>query len=419
MALRDLYAAVWEKADGPAWAARHGMTSAAYQQTFDQFMQQGFRLRGVTGCGVNGRDFYTAVWDKTGGPAWAARHGMSSAAYQQAFDGFMHEGYRLRCVSGYAVNNQDFYAAIWDKADGPAWGARHGMDSAAYQQAFDQFTRQGFRPRWVSTYALNGRDLYAAIWEKSAGPAWEAHHGMTEDAFQAKSVGLAGLGFRLRCVSACPVGEGDLYAAVWEKTTGPVPVAHHAMTSDTYQVLFDQLVGQGFRPSVVSSYTGNQPVDAVLRFTMERQQQGNWCWAATSVSVAKFYDPSSTWTQCAMANGQLSRNDCCGGGASGACNVYGFLDGSLQRAGHLDHVTGGTTSYGIVHEQMLAGRPLGIRVAWAGGGAHFVAATGIEEGEMVVVSDCGSGTTSVVAYDTLSAAYNGSGTWTDSYFTKP
>jgi hypothetical protein len=57
-------------------------------------------------------------------------------------------------------------------------------------------------------------------------------------------------------------------------------------------------------------------------------------------------------------------------------------------------------------------------VAWSGGGAHFIAATGVEEGDLVFVSDCGSGTRSVVAYNTLVTAYHGSGTWTHSYFTK-
>lgn len=419
MALQDLYAAVWERTGGPAWAARHGMTSAAYQKAFDEFTRQGYRLRTVSGCGLNGSDFYAAEWEKADGPPWAARHGMTSADYQRAFDQFMQQGYRLRCVSGYAVGGRDLYAALWEKTGGPAWGARHGMDSAAYQKAFDEFTRRGFRPRWVSTYALGGRDLYAAVWEQSPGPAWEARHGMTEAAFQAKSVSLAQQGYRLRCVCACSPAGRDLYAAIWEKAAGPVAVAHHGMTSDTYQLLFDQLTGQGFRPSLVSTYAGSQPVDAVLRFTMQRQQQSNWCWAATSVSIARYYDPNSTWTQCAMANGQLDRSDCCGAGASGPCNVYGFLDGSLKRAGHLDHMEGGTVPYDGVRGQMLARRPLGIRVAWSGGGAHFVAATGVEEGDLVVVSDCGSGTTSVVAYDTLRTAYNGSGTWTHSYYTKP
>src|SRR6185437_3941217 len=55
------------------------------------------------------------------------------------------------------------------------------------------------------------------------------------------------------------------------------------------------------------------------------QQESNWCWAATADGVAHFYDSSSTWTQCAIANSELGRTDCCGTGASGPCNVYGFL----------------------------------------------------------------------------------------------
>ena len=418
MALQDLYAAVWDKSGGPAWQARHHLSSAEYQATFDQLAQEGYRLRIVSGCGVNGSDLYAAEWEQTGGPAWQARHRMTAAEYQATFDQLAQQGYRLRCVSGYVVGGQDLYAALWEQAGGPAWQARHRMTATEYQATFDQLAHQGYRLRWVSTYALANQDLYAAIWEQSGGPAWEAHHRMSEADFQAKSVALAQAGMRLVCVGACSTGGPDLYAALWEQTSGPLPVAHHGMTSDTYQTLFNQLVGLGFRLTLVSGYAATQPVDAVLRFTMQQQQQSNWCWAATSVSIAKFYDPATTWTQCAMANGQLSRTDCCGAGASGPCNVYGYLDGSLQRCGHLDHWASGTVPYAGVSGEMQAGRPLGIRVAWSGGGAHFIAATGVEEGGMVVVSDCGSGSTSVVAYTTLQTAYNGSGTWTDSYYTK-
>ena len=58
MPLQDLYAAVWEKTGGPAWAARHGMSAVAYQQAFDQFAKQGYRLRNVSGCGLSGHDLY-------------------------------------------------------------------------------------------------------------------------------------------------------------------------------------------------------------------------------------------------------------------------------------------------------------------------------------------------------------------------
>src|SRR5204863_1759343 len=80
-----------------------------------------------------------------------------------------------------------------------------------------------------------------------------------------------------------------------------------------------------------------------LDFSMQHQQQTNWCWAAVSTSVALFFNPSSGWTQCAVANGELNRNDCCGAGASGPCNVYGYLDTALTRVGHLDHKATGTS----------------------------------------------------------------------------
>ena len=47
--------------------------------------------------------------------AWQARHNMTAAAYQQNFDNFAKQGYRLTDVSGYAVNNQPYFAAIWEQ----------------------------------------------------------------------------------------------------------------------------------------------------------------------------------------------------------------------------------------------------------------------------------------------------------------
>jgi peptidoglycan hydrolase-like protein with peptidoglycan-binding domain len=158
--------------------------------------------------------------------------------------------------------------------------------------------------------------------------------------------------------------------------------------------------------------------DFVLKFTMQQQEQSNWCWAAVSASVSLFYDPGSSWTQCGVANAQLSRTDCCGAGASGACNVYGFLDQGLAEIGHFDHLQNGTTTFQALQSEIIASRPLGIRIAWQGGGAHFVAAIGAEGDDLVLVGDPGSGTNSLVDYTTLQTNYNGSGSWTHSYFTK-
>src|SRR5262245_35787098 len=69
--------------------------------------------------------------------------------------------------------------------------------------------------------------------------------------------------------------------------------------------------------------------------TVEHQQQTNWCWAAVSNSVSRYYDPSSTWSQCTIANAELGHSSCCTNGGSAACNQPWFLDRALTRVGCL------------------------------------------------------------------------------------
>lgn len=414
---RDLFVASWDKGPAVQWVARHGLSNADYQHAFDDFTRQGYRLRSISGYDSGGTDRYAAIWDKRGGPAWQARHNLSNADYQSTFTSLANQGYRLRCVSGYAVGGQDRYAAFWEQAGGPAWAAKHGLNSADYQRAFDDFRNQGYRLRWVSVYAVGGQDRYAALWDKGTGGAWIAHHHQSEAQFRAASTALAAQGYDLVCASACAVGNQDIYCGLWEQAA-VASIAHHGMTAGTYQLKFEQLSAQGYQPRFVAGYAGVDAVDAVLRFSMQKQTQANWCWAATGASVAKYYDANSSWTQCLIANGQIGRTDCCGVGASTDCNIYGSLSDAFQRTGHSNGSSGGTKSFAQIETEILGGRPLGIRVAWTGGGAHFIAATGTEDNSLVWVSDCGSGTTSLVDYDTLRLNYRGSGSWTHSYLTK-
>ena len=150
------YAAIWEQSSGPARQARNGLTSAQYQSTFDQLVSQGYRLIQVSGYSVNGQDLYAAIWEQSSGPARQARHGLTSAQYQSTFNQLVSQGYRLVDVSGYSVNGQDLYAAIWEQSSGPARQARHGLTSAQYQSTFNQLVSQGYRLVDVSGYSIIG-----------------------------------------------------------------------------------------------------------------------------------------------------------------------------------------------------------------------------------------------------------------------
>lgn len=157
-----------------------------------------------------------------------------------------------------------------------------------------------------------------------------------------------------------------------------------------------------------------------LAFVMQGQQQTQWCWAANATSVAAFYDPSTTWTQCGLVNDELGQSTCCSNGGSSACNKPWYLDKALQRVGHLDTWSSGAATFGDVRTEIDSGRPLGVRIGWSGGGGHFLMIDGYldDTTHRVAVDDPWFGA-SDITYATLVSSYQGSGSWTHSYETQP
>ncbi|KAK5658692.1 hypothetical protein OQA88_2092 [Cercophora sp. LCS_1] len=238
------------------WQARHRLTSSQYQSTFDSLVASGYRLTYVSGYTINDDPRYAAIWEQTSGAAWVARHGLTGAQYQTEFDKWTSQGYRPRLVNGYTVGGSARYAAIWDKSPAPgAWVARHGLTSAQYQAEFDKWTGQGYRPVHVSGYSDGGQARYAAIWEKTSGPAWAARHGLTSAQYQSTANTLVGQGYRIAKVSGYTVNGVDFYAAIFDKAPTKGWVARHGLTSAQYQAEFDKWVGQGYKLTVVSGYT--------------------------------------------------------------------------------------------------------------------------------------------------------------------
>jgi CubicO group peptidase (beta-lactamase class C family) len=215
-----LYAALWVKtATPPAWQARHGLTPADYQATFDQLTADGYHPVLVNGYATVGGPRFTCIFQLGPTGPWVARHGLSAAQYQAAFNDFTSQGYVLDWVSGYFDGSQDRYAAIWRKEqNAPAWEARHGLTAAEYQAFFNDVTGQGYKPVVVCGYSDGARDLYAAVFRKVPNAlAWEARHGLTPTQYQATFDQLVAEGYRLELVNGYSVGGQDLIAAIWTR----------------------------------------------------------------------------------------------------------------------------------------------------------------------------------------------------------
>jgi hypothetical protein len=240
------------------WIARHNLTAEQYQEAFNDYVgNHGMQLVDVSGYGT-ATPLFAALWVKTASPpAWQARHQFTASDYQATFNQLTSQGFNPVLVNGYATSDGPRFACIFQQGPTGPWVARHNLTGAQYQAAFDEFTGQGFALDWVSGYFDGSQDLYAAIWRKlPVAPAWQARHGLTSDQYQAFFNEVTAQGYKPVVVSGYSDGAQDRYAAIFRKiANAPAWQARHGLTSAQYQATFDQLVGQGFRLELVSGYS--------------------------------------------------------------------------------------------------------------------------------------------------------------------
>lgn len=158
-----------------------------------------------------------------------------------------------------------------------------------------------------------------------------------------------------------------------------------------------------------------------LAISLQHQLQTNWCWAACTSSVSAFFAPTSTWGQCAIVNAELAQTTCCQYGDTTQCNQPWYFDRALQRTGNLNSVRAGAAPWGEIQAEIDAGRPVGARIGWTGGGGHFVLLTGYQRNgalHEVEVQDPWTGS-STVELTTFTNAYKSSGSWTHTYLVEP
>lgn len=167
---------------------------------------------------------------------------------------------------------------------------------------------------------------------------------------------------------------------------------------------------------------GGAPVAArsLTGFSMQTQSETEWCWAAVSTSVAVFFG-STSWTQCKVAAAELNPLDCCGADASTGCNIPWYLDAPLSCVAHFHRMDASNAPFPNVQTEINGDRPLCCRIAWAGGGAHFVAlggwSTAADGSEYVDIYDPYYGFTQET-YTDFDSSYRAAGdAWTHSYFT--
>ncbi|TCP80409.1 papain like cysteine protease AvrRpt2 [Rhizobium sp. PP-CC-2G-626] len=164
------------------------------------------------------------------------------------------------------------------------------------------------------------------------------------------------------------------------------------------------------------------PRGGSIRFSIEKQQQTNWCWAAVSVSVARFFDPSSSVRQCDVVTEALGTDACSATACMSSLNKTWYLDRALALVFCFQQMVNTSVAPGVVRGIINKRLPLCIRIGWQGGGGHFMVIRGwFEDGHSsttyVVEDPKKTGRlTRRMSADRALAKMNGCGTWTHTYF---
>lgn len=292
------FAAIWEKNSGPSRKGRHNLSTAEYQAEFDTPPGKGYRLVDVDGYHVGGKDFYTAIFEHSSGPAMLGSHGMTLTELLQEQDNNEKQGYRPTRISAWGIGDTAHYAAIWEKSSGPPRKLTPNIKLDNFKVSLDLLGAMGFRILEIDGYEKGGEEYYAAIWEKSPGPATYVYINMNSNQYQQQFDTQAGLGNRLIKVSGWGIGNTAHYAGIWvsvgtwrgiapfcqgqclageveiaESIKGdgmacfqgtkvlcgkaPVPawVTNHDMMSDGYQEQYDDRINDGYRLMGVRGYS--------------------------------------------------------------------------------------------------------------------------------------------------------------------
>lgn len=157
-----------------------------------------------------------------------------------------------------------------------------------------------------------------------------------------------------------------------------------------------------------------------LLLIMQHQEQTQWCWAAVSVSVAIFYH-TTTFKQCDMANWAFAQTTCCVDGSTAQCNKPSTLLAALTHVGHMNRHHRRALNLPETIAEINGDHPVGVGIAWTGGGGHFVAIDGYSTATgtapaTIAVADPWYGS-SIVVFSTFAANYQGGGNWAETYTT--
>lgn len=150
-------------------AGKVGMNAHSYQAFFDYWVKtKGFAVQQVESYLHHGMIRYAAIITEENRPEQRAYHGLDYDAHVAKANEFKDEGFVPVNVSVVSMNNKRWYTALYERRT-VKFQMRTWLSALEYDQKFDDYMAQGYKVVSLNAYRHQGQRYYAAIWHKEAG----------------------------------------------------------------------------------------------------------------------------------------------------------------------------------------------------------------------------------------------------------
>lgn len=245
----------------PFYPSFHNVPLDIVNKYWSYYTGMGMALQTVS-VDRNGSNLYAAgsfQWGLTG--AWYTRFYMTGATYQNYFNTYSAQGFRPRQIS---VTNDGSgnprFSVIWEKNPaGQTAQSLHNADDAAFDAAWKNYVvAKKWHVQEHADYMVNGKRYHAAVFvNKPADNGFYLYYGMNAGDFSNKFNELyKDWELKSICVNNGKVG------GVWRPKKNNY-AAYFGMSSADYQSKFNQFSSQGLRLLKVQNYDDNQRFSAV------------------------------------------------------------------------------------------------------------------------------------------------------------
>ncbi|HVR37139.1 MAG TPA: hypothetical protein VMS21_14950, partial [Methylomirabilota bacterium] len=215
------YNAIWEQSPGADVVTETGLPHHDYVAMNSVHTSQGYELVHLWTCSAGGVDYYSGIWRKGDPAGYAVRTRLTSAQYQQEFENLGAQGYQLITVSAAVVNGQSLFTGVWKTpGHGDAWVSHHDLTEMNYQAQTWNWQYQGYRPVFASAFNPAGGERFNVIFRRNGGMT-PANLAVIDDAINGymQSNSIPGLSLAIsrngELVYAKGFGQADQGANEW------------------------------------------------------------------------------------------------------------------------------------------------------------------------------------------------------------